>query len=138
MKLSEFLKPILLYESSAIDNAFLVGLSNLMFQIQTQYTIFGFYISVKVEFGKFLDDPELELVNLQTKYKVKKHLRVNRIKFEENSININNRVIITHESGTSRYDEELEEALLSKEALAGSRTFSVRCIQVLNIINNPF
>lgn len=77
-------------------------------------------------------------MNISLNKKQETSLKVNKIRFDEESINVNNRLIIKQNIGISRYDDELDGDVPHSIQLTGARSFQITHVQVLNIINNPF
>ncbi|CAK80731.1 unnamed protein product (macronuclear) [Paramecium tetraurelia] len=125
------IEPIEIYRGKELDPKLLIGLKNLQFHFKTKHTSFGFYISKKIELNTSIEDEQLQLVNLSTKVQLNTSLRVNWIKFEENGLNVNNRLIIVRQKGICRYEDDVNEPN-GQIRLTGCRNFRIEEVEVWN------
>ncbi|CAD8063997.1 unnamed protein product [Paramecium primaurelia] len=125
------IEPIEIYRGKELNPQLLIGLKNLQFHFKTKHTSFGFYVSKKIELNVQIQDEQLQLVNLNTKVQLNTSLRINWIKFEENGLNVNNRLIIVRSKGICRYEEDVNEPI-GQIRLTGCRNFRIEEVTVWN------
>ncbi|CAD8091153.1 unnamed protein product [Paramecium sonneborni] len=131
ISLTPAMEPFEIFRGKELDIKLLIGLKNLQFHFKTKHTQFGFYVSKKIELNIQIDDEQLQLVNLNTKVQFNTSLRVNWIKFEENGLNVNNRLKIVKTKGICRYEEDVIEPQ-GQIRLTGCRNFIIEEVQVWN------
>ncbi|CAD8158286.1 unnamed protein product [Paramecium pentaurelia] len=125
------IEPIEIFRGKELDIKLLIGLKNLQFMFKTKYTSFGFYVSKKIELNIQIQDEQLQLVNQITKIQLNTSLRINWIRFDENGLNVNNRLIIVRSKGICRYEEDVNEPQ-GQIRLTGCRNFIIEEVQVWN------
>ncbi|KAM3137672.1 hypothetical protein pb186bvf_010286 [Paramecium bursaria] len=120
------------YNSDVINKEFidqLIGKQKLIFKFYTQYTWFGFYVSVPVMINQQLEDENLFYFNQENTQIRLTPLKIHRIKFENDSINVDNRLIINGTQGISRFDDECDKP--EKYQLSGQRKFIILSVEYI-------